>query len=100
MFFNTCGLRSYTVVVMPSLVDCEDSNVWPCRKSGITFILAGLVRLLCRNVPPVRSTVRVFSRFSGITYLARLAGSSRFKCVKPSQPRRMPITSQSFSDPR
>ena len=30
----------------------------------------------------------------------RLAGSSRLTCVRPSQPRRMPMTSQSFSVPR
>ena len=33
-------------------------------------------------------------------YFPRLAGSSRLRCVSPSHPRRMPITSQSFSVPR
>src|SRR5277367_765464 len=41
--------------------------------------------------------VRVFSRFSGQMYFSRLSGSSRTRCVNPSHPRRMPITSQLFS---
>ena len=43
------------------------------RLGGSFFILAGLVRELCRKVPPVRSMVRVISRFSG-KYVTRAAG--------------------------
>ena len=43
------------------------------ENGGSFFIFDGLVRELCRNVPPVRSTVRVFSRFRGQN-VTRLAG--------------------------
>jgi len=33
------------------------------QNAGSTFIFEGLVRLECRNVPPVRSTLRVLLRF-------------------------------------
>src|SRR4051794_32382502 len=41
-----------------------------------------------------------FSRFSGIMWWDLLVGSSRFRCVRASQPRRRPTTSTSFSLPR
>jgi hypothetical protein len=54
------------VVVTPLFVDCEVGKVMPLRKSGRLFIFDGLVRLECRNVPPLRSTVRVLSVESGM----------------------------------
>src|SRR5579862_9758187 len=99
-FFSTAGVTSYTVLVTPPLVDSFFVNVCPSNTGGSFFIFVGLVREVCRYVPPVRSIVRVFSRFSGWIYRARLAGSFRSTCVNPSQPRRMPITSYPISDPR
>ena len=95
----TWQVMSYTVEVTPFLVNSALGNFWFATTGGTFFILAGLVRELCRNVPPVRSMVRVLSRFRGRMYRLRLAGSSRLTCVRPSQPRRMPITSQSISLP-
>src|SRR3982750_1417333 len=100
MFFRTAGVMSYTVEVTPFLVVWSCGKVCPSRTGGSFFIFDGLVRELCRYVPPVRSMVLVFSRFRGRMYRERLAGSSRLTCVKPSQPRRIPITSQLISLPR
>ena len=100
MFFLTALVTSNVLVVTPFLVDSAVGNSWPSRTGGSFFILEGLVRELCSQVPPVRSMVRVFSRFSGRMYRVRLAGSCKLTCVRPSQPRRMPITSQPISLPR
>ena len=72
----------------------------PCRTGGNFFILMGLVRELCRMVPPVRSMVRVFSRCRGRMYRALLAELFRSTCVNFSQPRRIPVTSHPSSAPR
>src|SRR3974390_2105319 len=100
MFFRTAGVTSYTVLVMPFLVDSLLANFCPASTGGNLAILVGLVRELCRYVPPVRSMVRVFSRLSGWMYRPRLAGSFRSTCVSPSHPRRMPMTSHPISAPR
>src|SRR5258705_2720319 len=100
MFFSTAGVTSKTVLVTPFLVDSLVSNVCPSRTGGNCFILVGFVRELCKIVPPVRSMVRVFSRFRGRMYRALLAGSFRSRCVNPSQPLRIPITSHPISAPR
>ena len=73
MFLSTAGVTSNTVLVTPFLVDSLASNFCPSRAGGTLFILAGLVRELCRKVPPVRSMVRVLSRFRGRMYLVLLA---------------------------
>src|SRR6266850_4975808 len=92
MFFSTAGVTSKTVLMTPFLVDSLVSNFCPSRTGGNFFILVGFVRELCKSVPPVRSIVRVFSRFRGRMYCALLAGSFRSRCVNPSQPLRIPIT--------
>ena len=65
------------------------------RKGGTerSFTLPGWVRLVCRKVPPERSTVRVFSLSSGMTHLPWVPESSRSYSSRPAQPRRMPMTS-------
>ena len=65
MFFSTAGVTSNTVLVTPFLVASLLANCCPARTGGSLAILVGLVRELCRYVPPVRSMVRVFSRLSG-----------------------------------
>ena len=67
------------------------------QTGGSFFIFWGLVREVCRKVPPVRSTVRVFSRLRDRIYRSRLAGSFRSTWVKPSHPRRIPTTSRPAS---
>src|ERR1017187_788522 len=100
MFASTPLGMSYTTEVTPFLVDSFGGNEWPSSTGGSFFIFDGLVLELCRSVPPVRSMVRVFSRLNGSRYRVRLAGSRRSTCVSPSQPRRIPITSQPISLPR
>ena len=100
MFFSTAGVTSKTVLVTPFLVDSLASNFCPFRTGGSFFIFVGLVRELCRKVPPVRSMVRVLSRFRGRMYRVLLAGSFRSTWVNPSQPRRIPMTSHPISAPR
>ena len=67
MFLRTALVTSKTVEVTPFLVDSLAGKPWPSSTGGSFFIFEGLVRELCRYVPPVRSMVRVFSRFSGST---------------------------------
>ena len=75
----------------------ETGKSLPARWAGSFWILEGLVRLVCSMVPPRRSIVRVFSRFSCTTYCDRLVGSLKFRCVSASQPRRRPKISMPFS---
>ena len=65
MFFSTAGVTSNAVQVTSFSADSFASNFCACRTEGRFFILVGLVRELCKRVPPVRSMVRVFSRFRG-----------------------------------
>ena len=95
-FLSTWSVRSKVMPPLPSVA----VTVWPCRCEGRWRTLEGPTRVECSTVPPVRSMVRVFSRFSGMTYLAVLAGSSRLTWVRPSKPRRMPTVSAPFSHAR
>ena len=57
--------RAIVTDVTPFLVVSDVGNDLPSSPGGSFFIFAGFVRELCRYVPPVRSMVRVFSRFRG-----------------------------------
>ncbi len=88
-FSRTIGVKSHT-----SSPVCRLAR----RSAGTTDgsfpwrIFRGLVRDEWRNVPPVRSTVRVLMRVSGSTYSG--SGSWPWRmCVSASQPRRRPMTS-------
>src|SRR5699024_1056745 len=65
------------------------------RKSGTSAVLTlpGLVRELCRKVPPLRSTARTAVGLSGTRLAATDSGSSGFVVNRPPHPRRMPTTS-------
>ena len=66
---STCFETSQVVAATPpfEVSFAGKSFARASRCFGSFFIFEGLVRLEWRNVPPVRSTVRVFSRVSGST---------------------------------
>ena len=64
---STALEMSKVVAVTPFFVVWAEGNSRPSRCGGSFFMRAGFVRLECRNVPPVRSMVRVLSRVSGST---------------------------------
>ena len=66
--------------------------------SGLT--LAGLMREVCRMVPPVRSMVRTESRVRGMVHSPSALGSSGLICTTLNQPRRRPTTSMSCCSAR
>src|SRR6266540_3416030 len=89
MLRKTSGVRSY----MPWPAARRPRSV-ASRNAGrrASAIFRGLVREVCRIVPPVRSIARVLTRSSGRTYSGSGSRPGRM-CVSPCHPRRMPSTS-------